>query len=68
MCIRDRAWEKRDGDKKRYGGKGVLKAVDNVNDIIADELIGMEATEQVAIDEYMVQDLDGTIEGEKVRV
>jgi len=54
------ALELRDGDKKRYGGKGVLKAVDNVNDIIADELIGMEATEQVAIDEYMVQDLDGT--------
>ena len=54
------AVELRDGDKKRYGGKGVLKAVDNVNDIIADELIGMEATEQVAIDEYMVQDLDGT--------
>ncbi len=54
------ALELRDGDKKRYGGKGVLKAVDNVNDIIADELIGMEATDQVAIDEYMVQDLDGT--------
>ena len=54
------ALELRDGDKKRYGGKGVLKAVDNVNDIIADELIGMDATEQVAIDEYMVQDLDGT--------
>ena len=54
------ALELRDGDKKRYGGKGVLKAVDNVNDIIADELIGMEATDQVSIDEYMVQDLDGT--------
>ena len=54
------ALELRDGDKKRYGGKGVLKAVDNVNDVIADELIGMEATDQVAIDEYMVQDLDGT--------
>jgi enolase len=54
------ALELRDGDKKRYGGKGVLKAVDNVNDTIADELIGMEATDQVAIDEYMVQDLDGT--------
>ncbi len=54
------ALELRDGDKKRYGGKGVLKAVDNVNDIIADEIIGMEATEQVAIDEYMVQELDGT--------
>ena len=54
------ALELRDGDKKRYGGKGVLKAVDNVNDTIAEELIGMEATDQVAIDEYMVQDLDGT--------
>ncbi len=54
------ALELRDGDKKRYSGKGVLKAVDNVNDVIADELIGMEATDQVAIDEYMVQDLDGT--------
>ncbi|MFN8467454.1 MAG: phosphopyruvate hydratase [Caldilineaceae bacterium] len=54
------ALELRDGDKKRYGGKGVLKAVDNVNDVIAEELIGMEATDQVAIDEYMVQDLDGT--------
>jgi enolase len=54
------ALELRDGDKKRYGGKGVVKAVDNVNDIIAEELIGMDALEQVAIDEYMVQDLDGT--------
>lgn len=54
------ALELRDGDKKRYGGKGVLKAVENVNDTIADELIGMEATDQVGIDEYMVQDLDGT--------
>jgi enolase len=54
------ALELRDGDKKRYGGKGVIKAVDNVNDTIAEELIGMEATDQVAIDEYMVQDLDGT--------
>jgi enolase len=54
------ALELRDGDKKRYGGKGVLKAVDNVNDIIAEELLGMDATDQVAIDEYMVQDLDGT--------
>jgi enolase len=54
------ALELRDGDKKRYGGKGVLKAVDNVNDVIADELLGMDATDQVAIDEYMVQDLDGT--------
>jgi enolase len=54
------ALELRDGDKKRYGGKGVLKAVENVNDILGEELIGMDATDQVAIDEYMVQDLDGT--------
>ena len=53
------ALELRDGDKKRYGGKGVLKAVENVNDLIADELIGMDASEQVAIDEAML-DLDGT--------
>jgi enolase len=53
------ALELRDGDKARYGGKGVIKAVDNVNDLIADELIGMEATEQVAVDELMLA-LDGT--------
>ncbi len=53
------ALELRDGDKKRYGGKGVLKAVDNVNDDIADELIGWDATEQKAIDQ-MLLDLDGT--------
>jgi enolase len=54
------ALELRDGDKGRYGGKGVIKAVDNVNEVIAPELLGMDATEQVAIDEYMVQELDGT--------
>ena len=53
------ALELRDGDKKRYGGKGVLKAVENVNDILEDELIGMDAGEQIAIDEYMLE-LDGT--------
>lgn len=53
------ALEMRDGDKKRYGGKGVLKAVDNVNDDIADELIGWDATEQKAIDQLLL-DLDGT--------
>lgn len=53
------ALELRDGDKERYGGKGVLKAVENVNDVIADELFGMEASDQVLIDEYML-DLDGT--------
>jgi enolase len=53
------ALELRDGDKARYLGKGVLKAVDNVNDIIAGEIIGMEATDQVGIDRKMIE-LDGT--------
>jgi enolase len=53
------AIELRDGDKKRYLGKGVLKAVDNVNNIIAKELIGLNALDQVAIDKKML-DLDGT--------
>ena len=53
------ALELRDGDKNRYLGKGVLKAVDNVNSIIADELIGMDATDQVAIDNKLLE-LDGT--------
>lgn len=53
------AVELRDGDKKRYGGKGVLKAVDNVNNIIANEIIGMDALDQVAIDKLMIE-LDGT--------
>ena len=53
------ALELRDGDKKRYGGKGTLKAVDNVNDDIADALIGWDATEQKAIDQLMLE-LDGT--------
>lgn len=53
------AVELRDGDKKRYNGKGVLKAVKNVNDIIADEVIGFDATDQVGIDNMMIE-LDGT--------
>ena len=53
------AVELRDGDKKRYGGKGVLNAVDNVNTIIADELIGWDALDQVGIDKMMIE-LDGT--------
>ena len=53
------AVELRDGDKGRYGGKGVLKAVDNVNEVIAQELEGMDASEQVEIDELMIE-LDGT--------
>jgi enolase len=53
------ALELRDGDKKRYLGKGVLKAVDNVNKIIAKEIIGMNALDQNAIDKKMIA-LDGT--------
>jgi enolase len=53
------AVELRDGDKNTYLGKGVLGAVANVNDKIAPELLGLDATEQVTIDETMI-DLDGT--------
>ncbi|MCD9025178.1 phosphopyruvate hydratase [Cohnella silvisoli] len=53
------AVELRDGDKNRYLGKGVLKAVDNVNTIIAPEIIGYEALEQVVIDQKLIE-LDGT--------
>lgn len=53
------AWELRDGDSKRYGGKGVLKAVENINKIIAPEISGHDATLQPAIDKIMI-DLDGT--------
>ena len=53
------AIELRDGDPHRYFGKGVLKAVSNVNDIIAPQLIGMNILEQVTIDRLMI-DLDGT--------
>ena len=53
------AWELRDGDAKRYGGKGVLKAVENINKIIAPEISGHDATLQPAIDKIMI-DLDGT--------
>ncbi|GAB4437558.1 MAG: phosphopyruvate hydratase [Anaerolineae bacterium] len=53
------AVELRDGDKARFGGKGVLKAVENVNGPIADELFGMDATDQKAIDEALIA-LDGT--------
>ena len=44
------ALELRDGDKKRYGGKGVLKAVENINTIIAPALKGMSALDQIGID------------------
>ncbi len=53
------AVELRDGDKSRFMGKGVLKAVENVNDIIAPELIGYDALEQVEVDQLMLE-LDGT--------
>lgn len=53
------AVELRDGDKSRYLGKGVLNAVENVNNIIADELIGVDVTDQAGIDRYMIA-LDGT--------
>ena len=53
------AVELRDGDKDRYLGKGVQKAVDNVNNILAEEIIGMNALDQVGIDELMIE-LDGT--------
>jgi len=53
------ALELRDEDKGRYGGKGVLKAVDNVNEVIAPELIGWDVTDQKGIDNYMIA-LDGT--------
>lgn len=53
------AVELRDDDASKYNGKGVLKAVDNVNNIIAEELIGMNALDQVLIDETLIG-LDGT--------
>ena len=53
------ALELRDGDKNRYLGKGVLKAVENVNNTIAKNIIGMDATDQVGIDKKMLE-LDGT--------
>jgi len=53
------ALELRDGDKGRYGGKGTLKAVENVNNEIAEELFGMDALDQSAVDQAMIT-LDGT--------
>jgi enolase len=53
------AVELRDGDKARYGGKGVLKAVENVNNVLSEEVVGFEATDQIGIDKMMIQ-LDGT--------
>ena len=59
------AVELRDGDKNRYLGKGVLKAVENVNEIIAPELIGMNVFDQVGIDQMMIE-LDGTPNKQKL--
>ena len=59
------ALELRDGDKKRYGGKGVLKAVENVNEKIFPEIEGMEALDQIGIDQAMIE-LDGTPTKEKL--
>src|SRR5580704_13520001 len=53
------AVELRDGDPKRYGGKGVLRAVEAVNDEIADAVTGMDAADQVTLDGAMIE-LDGT--------
>ncbi len=53
------AWELRDGDKKVYLGKGVLQAVENVNEKLADEVCGMDALDQIALDHRLIE-LDGT--------
>lgn len=54
------AVELRDGDKSRFMGKGVTKAVDNVNKLIAKEIVGYDVTDQRAIDQAMIK-LDGTL-------
>ncbi len=59
------ACELRDGDKSRYGGKGVLRAVENVNNVIAPALFGMDATEQLKIDQTLLE-LDGTPNKDKL--
>src|SRR5580704_7891106 len=53
------AVELRDGDKKKYQGKGVLKAISNVNDIIAEDLYGWDVTDQRGLDKAMI-DIDGS--------
>ncbi len=53
------AVELRDGDKKRYGGKGVIEAVQNVNELIGPNIIGFDATQQIVVDESLLE-LDGT--------
>lgn len=59
------AVELRDEDSSRYGGKGVLKAVENVNEVIAPEIVGMEAIRQIDIDTLMIE-LDGTPNKQKL--
>src|SRR2546423_14507461 len=59
------AWELRDGDKNRYGGKGVLKAVANVNTTIASAIRGWDARDQAKIDNKMLE-LDGSPNKEKL--
>ena len=59
------AVELRDGDKKRFGGKGVLRAVKNVNEAIGPAVIGLDAAEQLVIDRTMIR-LDGTVHKEKL--
>ena len=53
------AVELRDGDKERYMGKGVLQAVDNVNNVLAEEILGMDVFDQLGVDELLIE-LDGT--------
>src|SRR5579862_8018580 len=53
------AVELRDGDRSRYGGKGVLRAVENVRDVIGPEIVGLEAIDQAGLDRALI-DLDGT--------
>jgi enolase len=59
------AWELRDGDRQRYGGKGVSKAVASVNETIAPVVVGMDATEQAKIDQELIT-LDGTPNKQKL--
>src|SRR3989337_2252234 len=49
------AVELRDGDKSRYQGKGVLKAVENVNATLSDEVVGFDATDQIGIEKMMIE-------------
>ena len=62
---RHEAVELRDGDKKRYGGKGVMKAVQNVNELIGSQIVGFDATQQIVIDETLIE-LDGTANKKKL--